>query len=111
MTNVASGESAGPPSPAEQGQRPPARDAADRPPGPGGGAPGGRDDRPPWRVEGARPPDGEKPSPPQWSRIFRRLWWVILILMVVNWLLDYAMFGTTRTNVSTALFRPQVMVW
>src|SRR5262245_20487833 len=108
MTNVASGESAGPP-PAEQGQRPPARDAADRPSGPGGGGPGGRDDRPPWRVEGARtPPDGEKPSPPQWSRIFRRLWWVILILLVVNWLFASAMFGPKRTTVSYTFFRQQV---
>ena len=107
MTNVASGESAGPP-PADQGQRPPARDAADRPPGPGGGGPGGRDDRPPWRVEGARTPDGERPTPPQWSRIFRRLWWVILIVLVVNWLFASAMLGPRRTTVSYTFFRQQV---
>jgi cell division protease FtsH len=107
MTNVASGESAGQP-PADQAERPPARDAADRRSGPGGGGPGGRDDRPPWRVEGARTPDGERPTPPQWSRIFRRLWWVILIVLVVNWLFASAMLGPKRTTVSYTFFRQQV---
>jgi cell division protease FtsH len=107
MTNVASGEPAEAPS-ADQRQRTPARDAASRPTGPGGGRSGGHDDRQPWRVEGARTPDGERPTPPQWSRIFRRIWWVILILLVVNWLFASAMLGQQRTTVSYTFFREQV---
>src|SRR4029453_5277713 len=68
----------------------------------------GRDGRPPWRGEGARTPDGERPAPPQWSRIFRRLWWVILIVLVVNWLFASAMLGPKRTTVSYTFFRQQV---
>ncbi|HEX6755023.1 MAG TPA: ATP-dependent metallopeptidase FtsH/Yme1/Tma family protein, partial [Mycobacteriales bacterium] len=71
--------------------------------------PGDRaDDRPPWRVEGAPPPDGGRPKPPDWSRLARRLWWVVLLILLVNWVVGSVLLSPQRTTVSYTFFRQQV---
>ncbi len=123
MTNAASGDHASAPPtdqgqrapgqdapsrPSDRGQGTPAQDARSRPPERSEGRPSGQDERPSWRVEGERPSGGDQPTPPHWSRIFRRLWWVILVLLVVNWIFASSMLGPQRTTVSYTFFREQV---
>ena len=62
---------------------------------------------PPWKVEGA-PPDGDQQQKPNWRRIAGRTWWLIAILLVVNWLVASSLMGTNRTTVSYTFFRQQV---
>jgi cell division protease FtsH len=82
-----------PPRPEETQQRP-----ADRPA-----------DRPPWKVEGApRPPGGDGPEKPDWRRAARRSWWLVLALLLVNWIVASAVLTPDRATVSYTLFRQQV---
>ncbi len=57
----------------------------------------------PWRVEGA---PRQTPGPrPRWSR----LWWLLLVLLVVNWIVASLMLGPApRTKVSYTFFTSQV---
>jgi cell division protease FtsH len=85
--------------PAEAPPRPPDSDrAGDRPA-----------ERQPWRVEGAPPaPAGGRPKPPEWRRILRRLWWVILLALVLNWVFAGLLLSPQRTTVSYTFFRQQL---
>jgi cell division protease FtsH len=62
---------------------------------------------PPWRVEGVR---GERqgrqpPAGPQWSRF----WWLLLVLLVVNWIVSSLLLGPApREKVSYTFFLTQV---
>jgi cell division protease FtsH len=63
------------------------------------------DKPPPWRVEGH--PGSAPPGPPRmrWSRF----WWLLLILLVVNWLVSSLLLGPApRTKVSYTFFTSQV---
>jgi cell division protease FtsH len=84
-----------PPSP----PRPPERQTGDRPA-----------DRPPWKVEGAPPsgPGEADAGKPNWGRVFRRTWWLIVLALIVNWIIASTIMGTTRTTVSYTFFRDQV---
>ena len=65
--------------------------------------------RPPWKVEGApRQPDGERPNRPDWLRVIRRVWWIVLLALVVNWIVASAVMAPSRTTVSYTFFREQV---
>ena len=58
----------------------------------------------PWRVEGTpgQTPPGRRPN---WSR----LWWLLLALLVVNWIVASLMLGPApRTKVSYTFFTTQV---
>ena len=105
--------------PAEQ--RPGGSQAQGEPGGRGAGAtrfvpgeagqrrPGDRtDERPPWRVEGAPPAEGGRPKPPDWGRLARRLWWLVLLVLLVNWLAATVLLSPQRTTVSYTFFRQQV---
>jgi cell division protease FtsH len=84
---------------------PPARTSTDRP------AP--RRDRlgrpapppaPPWRVEGA--PDQK---PPRQRSNWTRFWWLLLALLIVNWIVSSVLLGPApRTKVSYTFFTTQV---
>jgi cell division protease FtsH len=101
----------------EPGEKAIAGRATEAPPRPGSppranDRPGDRDrpaDRPPWKVEGGPPagggPDGNKPN---WGRIARRTWWLVLLALVVNWIIASTLMGTSRTTVSYTFFRDQV---
>jgi cell division protease FtsH len=70
----------------------------------------GRPDRPPWKVEGA-PPTGDgvqDGSKPNWGRVVRRTWWLVLLALIVNWIIASTLMGTSRTTVSYTFFRNQV---
>jgi cell division protease FtsH len=59
---------------------------------------------PPWRVEGAprQKPSGQRPN---WSRF----WWLLLALLVVNWIVSSLVLGPpARTKVSYTFFTTQV---
>ncbi len=60
---------------------------------------------PPWRVEGH--PGAAPPGPPRmrWSRF----WWLLLVLLVVNWIVSSVLLGPApRTKVSYTFFTTQV---
>jgi cell division protease FtsH len=72
--------------------------------------------RPTWR--GApEPPAGKGPptpgapdEPPQshWSAGFRRIWWLLVLVLAVNWILASVLLAPTqRTTVSYSFFRAQ----
>ncbi len=67
-------------------------------------------DRPPWKVEGAPPagPGGPDATKPNWGRVIRRTWWLVLLALVVNWIIASTLMGTSRTTVSYTFFRDQV---
>ena len=67
------------------------------------------DQPPPWKVEGG-PPAAGTPSPtkPNWGKVLRRTWWLILLALVVNWIIASTLMGTSRTTVSYTAFRAQV---
>ena len=67
-------------------------------------------DRPPWKVEGAPPagPGGPDTTKPNWGRVIRRTWWLVLLALVVNWIIASTLMGTSRTTVSYTFFRDQV---
>ncbi|HYT10200.1 MAG TPA: ATP-dependent zinc metalloprotease FtsH [Mycobacteriales bacterium] len=82
-----------PPRPDGTQQRP-----AERPP-----------ERQPWKVEGApSPPGGGGPSKPDWRRVARRSWWLVLAALLVNWILASAVLSSNRLSVSYTFFREQV---
>jgi cell division protease FtsH len=102
----------------EPGDKAIAGRATEAPPRPGSpprqpDRPGDRDrpaERPPWKVEGAPPsgpagPDGSKPN---WGRVLRRTWWLIVLALIVNWIIASTLMGTSRTTVSYTFFRDQV---
>ena len=64
--------------------------------------------RPPWKVEGA-PPKSDQPQKPDWRRVAGRTWWLIAILLIVNWIIASSLMGTSRTTVSYTFFREQVV--
>jgi cell division protease FtsH len=71
--------------------------------------PGDRpDERPPWRVEGAPRTDGDRSKPPDWRRLVGRLWWLVLLALVVNWIVGSMLMSPQRTTVSYTFFRQQV---
>ena len=67
-------------------------------------------DRPPWKVEGAPPTGdgGQDGSKPNWGRVVRRTWWLVLLALIVNWIIASTLMGTSRTTVSYTFFRDQV---
>jgi cell division protease FtsH len=69
-----------------------------------------RADRPPWKVEGAPPTaeGGQDGSKPNWGRVVRRTWWLVLLALIVNWIIASTLMGTSRTTVSYTFFRNQV---
>jgi cell division protease FtsH len=103
----------------EPGEQAIAGRATEAPPRPGNsprpadrpneGRPG---DRLPWKVEGGPPADGAPgsggPSKPNWGKVLRRTWWIILLALVVNWIIASTLMGTSRTTVSYTFFRTQV---
>jgi cell division protease FtsH len=63
------------------------------------------DKPPPWRVEGH---PGSAPSGPPRMR-WSRFWWLLLILLVVNWLVSSLLLGPApRTKISYTFFTSQV---
>ena len=67
----------------------------------------------PWRVEGhpegdgAKPPDGSGGE--HWSTGLRRSWWLLVLLLVLNWIFASMMLSPVqRTTVPYSLFREQV---
>ena len=90
--------------------------ATEAPPRPGApprpsDRPADRDDRstPPWKVEGGPPATGTPgPTKPNWGKVLRRTWWLILLALVVNWIIASTLMGTSRTTVSYTAFRAQV---
>ncbi len=61
---------------------------------------------PPWRVEGLKPNDQDRSGKPQnWSRFL----WLILGLLIVNWLLSSMFTGATSpVTISYSFFLTQV---
>ena len=73
------------------------------------GASAGQDGqgRQPWRVEGAQGPadPGSQPQRPSW----RRFWWLLILLLVVNWIVSSVLLGPEpRTTVAYTFFVSQV---
>ena len=82
------------------------------PPRPATGPPTGPAGRP-ATVEGGgrpagRPPAARTRTKPNWGRVVRRTWWLILLALVVNWIIASTLMGTSRTTVSYTFFREQV---
>jgi cell division protease FtsH len=66
--------------------------------------------RSPWRVEGAPPsPGGGGPDTPKRRPLWLRFGWVLLVLLVLNWVISSVMLGpASRTSVSYTFFLSQV---
>ena len=95
----------------EPGEKAIAGRATEAPPRPG--APPRPADRPehgatPWKVEGAPPSGDGSPAKPNWGKVARRTWWIILLALVVNWIIASSLMGASRTTVSYTFFREQV---
>ncbi len=89
--------------------RPETPGAPQQPPTRPGQQPPVAGDRPPWKVEGA--PQGNQdggPAKPDWRRIGRRTWWLVLLLFVLNWIVASTLMSPSRTTVSYTFFRQQV---
>ncbi|MEN3361133.1 MAG: cell division protease FtsH [Mycobacteriales bacterium] len=66
------------------------------------------DERRPWRVEGAPPAPGNgKSGRPDWMRLVRRLWWVIALALLINYVFASVLLSPQRTAVSYTFFRQQ----
>jgi cell division protease FtsH len=101
----------------EPGEKAIAGRATDAPPRPGSPprpndrAADRQPDRAPWKVEGGPPPAGDggpEGTKPNWGRIVRRTWWLVLLALIVNWIIASTLMGTSRTTVSYTFFRDQV---
>jgi cell division protease FtsH len=77
------------------------------PPRPEAPPPAKQGDRPPWKVEGAPQQPGDA-GRPDWRRVGRRTWWLVLLALVVNWIIASTLMGPSRTTVSYTFFRQQV---
>jgi cell division protease FtsH len=70
----------------------------------------GGGDRPkpatPWRVEGVR---GDKPQEPERRPKWSRFWWLLIVLLLINWIVSSLLIGPApRTKVSYTFFVSQV---
>src|SRR5215467_4376539 len=70
----------------------------------------GGGDRPkpatPWRVEGVR---GDPPQEPERKAKWARFWWLLVVLLIVNWIVSSLLIGPApRTKVSYTFFVSQV---
>ena len=97
----------------EPGGRAIAGRATEAPPRPGTPAapsppPARLADRPPWKVEGAPPEAGGTAPKPDWRRVARRSWWLVLLALIVNWIIASTLMAPSRTTVSYTFFREQV---
>ena len=74
------------------------------------GRPTDQHGRRPWRVEGAPPSPGEGgPETPKRRPLWLRFGWVLVVLLVLNWIISSAMLGpASRTSVSYSFFLSQV---
>ena len=76
----------------------------------GRSSPRQEDRPPPWRVEGAKGQDeanGRGASTPRPS--WRRFWWLLIVLLVVNWIISSVLLGpAARTTVAYTFFLTQV---
>ena len=69
----------------------------------------------PWRVEGMPDHHDEGEGvrrPPHWKEILRRSWWLLILVLLANWLIVSLLFGggaTSRTAVSYSFFHQQVL--
>ena len=102
-TPVADAPPKAPAAPAPRPEPPPQPPAETDPRRPGDPTP----HRPPWRVEGSRAA-GTAPKPPDWRRLTGRIWWVVLIALVVNWIVGSLLLAPQRATVSYTFFREQV---
>src|SRR5687767_8952985 len=83
------------PRPAREGPSPRPREGPEKPP------------PRPWRVEGLAG-DGEEPERPWRSRL-ARFWWLVVVLLVVNWVVSSLLLGPAdREKVSYTFFLTQV---
>ena len=72
--------------------------------------------RAPWRVEGMPEQhhstdgnSGGSSKPPHWSALLRRIWWVIALVLIANWVLaSLALTPPHQSTVSYSFFRAQV---
>jgi cell division protease FtsH len=61
---------------------------------------------PPWRVEGAR---GDQPQAPERRSRRSRFWWLLLVVLLINWIVSSLLIGPApRTKVSYTFFISQV---
>ena len=54
----------------------------------------------------------DAPRPPHWKEVLRRLWWLVILVVVLNWLIVSLVLdsgGTSRTSVSYSFFHQQVV--
>src|SRR5215475_12729102 len=67
-------------------------------------------ERPPWRVEGAPPtPGGGGPDTPKRRPLWLRFGWILLVVLVLNWIISSVMLGpASLTPVSYTFFLSQV---
>jgi cell division protease FtsH len=74
------------------------------------GRPTDQQGRRPWRVEGAPPSAGQGgPDAPKRRPLWVRFGWILLVLLVLNWIISSAMLGpASRTSVSYSFFLSQV---
>jgi cell division protease FtsH len=90
-------------------EAPPRPGSPSRSPGRTGDRDRPADQAPPWKVEGGPPAAGNgSGSKPNWGRIARRTWWLVLLALIVNWIIASTLMGTSRTTVSYTFFRDQV---
>ncbi|MFL6128035.1 MAG: ATP-dependent zinc metalloprotease FtsH [Mycobacteriales bacterium] len=59
-------------------------------------------------MEGAPPQPGGAGTRPDWRRVARRTWWLVLLALVVNWIIASTLMAPSRTTVSYTFFRHQV---
>jgi cell division protease FtsH len=79
-----------------------------------GRSPGQRHRPPPWRVEGGQDGPGGQGGPagettPSSRSSWRRFWWLLLVLLVLNWIISSVLLGPQpRTTVAYTFFLSQV---
>jgi hypothetical protein len=70
-------------------------------------------DRSPWRVEGSRKPPTGGPQSPRPTGRYGWIWWMALVLLLINWTLLITLGANTRPttprlNLPSSVFRAQV---